>query len=114
MTLIIFDHSREAISIHRRSHEETRVRRARRLAAQFYEVIKFQGRGRVGVRSGGAEEKCISGIAHSHMISVLRNQPVAQSIKPRLDGLAAEISSRTGKVQHAKEHSFTQRTIEKV
>jgi len=114
MALIIFDHSREAISIHRRSHEETRVRRARRLAAQLYEGIKFQGRGKIVVHSDGAEDQYVPGGVHPHMIPVLRNQPVAQSIKPWLDGLAAEISSLTGEVQHAKEHSFAQRTVEKV
>ena len=114
MALIIFDNSREAFSIHRRAHEETRVRRARRLAAQLYEVIKFQGGGKIVVHSGGAEDQYVPGGVHPHMISVLRNQPVAQSIKARLDDLAAEISTLTGEVQHAKEHSFAQRTVEKV
>ncbi len=107
MTLIIFEHSGEAISVHRRSHEETRVRRARRLAAQLYEIIKFQDRGKIVVHSDGAENQYVSGGVHPHMVPILRNQPVAQSIKPRLDDLAAEISSLTGEVQNAKEHSFT-------
>ena len=61
MALIIFDHSREAISIHRRSHQETRVGRARRLTAQLYEVIKFQGRGKIVVHSDGAEDQYVPG-----------------------------------------------------
>jgi hypothetical protein len=42
VVLIVFGHSRKSASVHGRSHEESGMRRTRRLPAQLYKVIELE------------------------------------------------------------------------